>query len=727
MKSIIQLISLFVATLIPVAAQAAAVDTPSAIETHEQLHPFFDYRQMPAWSVLTPEQALIDAREAVLRAKIRVAEICTLLPEEATFDNTYAALNEATYELECVSMQVLHLSMVNDSEQMRAAMVALTDCLTEVMREFYTNDHLWQLLKAAAAPEKTAQLSPARKRAVKQLYNIFVDNGAELPKEKKERILELEREELLLSQEFDKRLNDYNQHWEILITDEEALVGVSPDIMQIMYTAALERGLCTADKPAWLVSLRDETALIVMSVCHVEETRKKCWEGYMGAGKGTQYDTTEIIEQLMEKRTERARILGFANHADYAARTRMVHNGAEAMAFVDGLMRMLKPAYDEEVRNILKCYEYYTDKRGVDAIPPWDEVMARNMYFSAVNTSAFSLSSYLQKDDVLNGLCKLYSELMGVTFHPVPTICLTAGERCPQGMVEVWSPDVKCIAVTDSESGEMLGYFYVDWYARSNKRIGAWCAPIRVSENGPHIVTLELNCIRPEEGTPDLFSHQEVVNLFHEFGHVMHYLLCHTELRGHSTYGVAWDFVELPSTLSENWANSPEVLATFARHYRTGKPCPKSLLQRVKPSGKVLTAYSYMDTLCKAKLDLEIHMNYEEKFKGRSIDEVSAELLKGYEMPYTQCQYSTLRTLSHCFSGGYSAGVYAYLWSAVLAADAFTRFEKEGIMNPEVGKAYRHTILDKGDSIAPDELYRMFMGRDPNAEAFIKANYLKRD
>ena len=727
MKRIFTKCSLVLLMLTSLAPQIVAADVPVSSAVQSANHPFFDNQQLPSWSKLTPEQALIDAQEAVQRAMDRVAEICTLSPQDATYENTYKALNAATYELECVSMQVMHLSMVCDSEQMRETMAMLTQCMSEIMRELYTNEQLWQLLKAAAAPEKTESLSPARKRAVKQLYDIFMDNGAELPKEQKERIVQLEHELVVLSQEFDRLLHDHTQQWELLITNEAELGGVDPEFMEMMYSAALERGLCTPEKPAWLISMRDETAMIVMTVCPVEETRKKCWEGCMGGGKGTPYDTTKIIDQLMEKRTERARLLGFANHADYEARTRMVHNGAEAMAFVDYLMRQLKPAYDEEVRKILACYEYYMGKKGVSAIPPWDEFMARNMYYGSMNTPAMSLSAYLPKKDVLNGLCQLYSGLMGLTYQNLPTICLAPGETCPEGMVEAWDPDVQCISVSDTESGEVLGYFYVDWYARGNKRAGAWCAPIRVSENGPHIATLELNCMRPEEGMPDVFSHQEVSNLFHEFGHVMHNLLSHTEERGHSAYGVAWDFVELPSTLSEKWANSAEVLATFARHYRTGKPCPKSMLKRLEESGDVMAAYSYMDTLCKAKLDLEIHMNYEEKFKGRSIDEVSAELLKGYEIPYTQCQYSTLRSLSHCFSGGYSAGVYSYLWSAVLAADAFTRFEKEGIMNPEVGKAYRHTILDKGDSIAPEELYRMFMGREPKVDAFMKANKLNRN
>ena len=714
--------------LMAVAPHVGAADAAVTAEVQATSHPFFAHQQMPKWSKMTPEQALIDAQEAVLRVKARISEICALTPQEATFDNTYEAMNAATYELECVAMQVMHLSMVNDSEEIRETMALLTDCLAEVMRELHTNEHLWQLLKAAAAPEKTASLSPARKRAVKQLYDIFIDNGAELPKEQKERVVELEREMLLLSQEFDKRLHDHTQNWELLITDSAELKGVFPEYMQMMYEAAEARGLCTPDNPAWLVSLRDNTAMMIMACCLVEETRKKCWEGVMGAGKGSQYDTTEVIAQLMEKRMEFARILGFANYADYEARTRMVHNGAEAMDFVDDLMQKLKPAYDEEIRKILDLYAYYTDKgEDISSIPPWDEFMARNMYFSTKNNSVLSLSAYLPKDDVLKGLCQLYSGLMGVSFQQLPTVCLSAGETCPPGMVEVWDPTVKCFSVSDTESGELLGYFYVDWYARGNKRDGAWCAPIRISEKGPHIVTLVLNCDPILQGVPDVFAHQEMVGLFHEFGHVMHYLLSHTELRGHSTYGVAWDFVELPSTLSEKWAYSPEVVATFARHYETGKPCPAALLKQLSASNDVMAAYSHMDTLCKAKLDLEIHMNYEEKFKGRSIDEVSAELLKGYEFPYTQCQYSMLRSLSHCFSGGYAAGVYSYLWSAVLASDAFTRFKNEGIMNPTVGKAYRNSILDKGDSVAPDELYRMFMGRDPDADAFMKENNLNRD
>lgn len=728
MKSVFRNIFLALAFAGSAWVQAQTPVQAPAVVASQAEHPFYRSAELPKWSQLTPQQALIDAHEAVRRARARLAEIATISPESATFDNTFMAVEESTEELQCVVMLLQHLTAATDSPEARAAMDEVAKLMADCTAEIVGNEQLWHLMQAASTPEKLAQLSPAKQRAVKQLMDIFRDNGAELSPEKKALKHELDKEMLLLSMQYDKNLQDFTQSWQLHITDPTELQGVPVPVMAALQQSAAEEGL-----DGYLITMRDETVLPVLALCCVEGTRIKCWHAWHGYGAGTEYDNAPVIAQLMEKRQAFAELLGFKNYADYAARTRMVQHGEEALAFVDDLMKKIKPAYDEEVKGILQAYnEFYGTE--LTALSPWDEPHALSIYSSQEQaTNTIRMSPYLKCTDALNGMFGVYSQLLGVTFKQLPTCCVQPGQTCPEGKVEVWHPTVKCIAVYDTQSKVHLGTFYLDLYRRDNKRAGAWCAPIRLANPGPggaiqepHVAALMTNFDPPVKGRPNLLQHFDLTILFHEFGHMMHHLLSHTELKGHCAMGVAWDFTEFPSTLSENWAWSPEVLATFARHYKSGKPCPPALLQKLVESRSSLRANTYMETMQKAKLDLEIHMFYNEKFKGRSLDEVSHAILGDYQLPFSYTPYSPLRNLPHCFVGGYAAGVYSYLWSEVMAADAYTRFAEEGLMNPSVGKHYRETILEKGDSIPADELYRMFMGRNPDIDAFLKLHNLTR-
>lgn len=705
----------------------APAATTVATQTDEILHPFFRGKELPRWSKLTPQQSLIDAEEALQRQRVRLAAICNLDESEANFDNTFMAIEQSMFMLQDVALLMQHLSMVSDSAELRAAYEKLSTYLSASTAELHMNEKLLRLMKVVMASDEIKDLPPAKQRAAKQMIDIFIQNGAELSPEAKMRKIELEQQIFLLSRQYDKNIQDFQQSQELLIKELSELDGLDRNLLTKMHRAALERGYITSvEEPGWLVSLHDFSALEVLSLCDVESTRKKCWETFMAYGRGTEYDNAPVIAELMEKRTELAKILGFNNYADFMACTRMVSSGDEAMVFVDDLMQKLKPAFEQEKQQILDIYNQYTNKN-VKELPPWDELKACSMYMGANrNHSSYGISAYLRYTDALNGMLSVYSTVLGVQFKQLPTACPAPGEECPEGKVEVWHPSVKCIAVYDAETQTHLGTVFLDLFRRADKRSGAWCTPVQLATPGPngevvepHVVSIQADFNPPVKGQPTLISHTDLTVIFHEFGHAMHNVLSHTELKCHVAMGVSWDFTELPSTLSENWAWEPEILSTFARHYKTRKPCPKQLLEGVAADRYCMAVGKYMDLLRKAKLDLEIHVNYENKFRNRDLDAISAELVKDYHLPMSANPYSPLRDLSHSFAGGYSAGVYTYLWSAVMAADAFSRFKKEGLTNPDTGKAYRHSILDKGDSIAPDELYRMFMGRNPDPAAFL--------
>ncbi len=699
------------------------------VAREEVMHPCFRTGKPVAWSRLTMEQVEQDLQEALRRFRVRVAEIRSLPPEDACYENVFRALEVASDELDCVMMVMRHLSYVADSEDVRKLYEKVVTICTDEMSIVYDDEKIWQLVKEARRPEKLQDLTPAKRRAAEQWYDIFVDNGVELsPQDKQKRAL-LVKELAQLSMQYDANLVDFQQSRELLITDELALSGVPPATMNMMAHAAREKGLVTGESPGWLITLRDETAGIVLTTCEVEATRKQCWQAFCGKGKGTLLDNEPVVHAIMQKRQELAELLGAADYADYLSRTRMVRSGAEAMAFVDALYAKIRPYYEQEIKNVLSVYSLLTREANLQ-MPPWDELYAQCIYCSVTAPNQLPpIRPYFKNTNVINGLLHLYSKMLGVTFKQLPAVCLKPGEQCPAGKVEVWHPSVLCLEVTDAAKGTCLGIIYLDLYRRADKRSGAWCAPIQFADPGPggeirqpHVCALLTNFEPPVKGRPTLWNHDDVVVLFHEFGHLIYNVVCHTEVAGHCAFGVAWDFSEFTSTLSENFAWSPDVLALFAKHYKTGKACPRKLLEAVCANRKHAAALNYMQVLARAKIDLEMHMNYEQKFRGRSLDEAEAEVLRGWRMEMSSAPYSLMREMPHCCSGGYAAGVYTYLWSEVMAADAFTRFQESGVLDPQVGAEYRKCILEPGDSLPAYEVYKLFMGRAPRLEPFLKMN-----
>ena len=320
------------------------------------------------------------------------------------------------------------------------------------------------------------------------------------------------------------------------------------------------------------------------------------------------------------------------------------------------------------------------------------------------------------------------SRLYNISIDELPTVCLRSGESCPAGKVEVWHPEVRMFAISDKTNGAHLGSFYLDLHPRAGKRAGAWMSPLRVGAPGkdgaphaPHLAAITANLTRPVAGKPALFSHLDVETLFHEFGHMLHAMLTDTELAGHWCSGIAWDFIELPSIINENWTWEPEALALYAHHYESGEPMPADLVERLNASRYFMPAIGNMRQFCLSKLDLEMHMNYASRFAGRDIDAATAELLAPWQMPSGVDEPSYMRRLSHCMSGAYAAGYYSYQWADVLAADAFRRFEAEGILNPAPAAAFRKAVLSVGGSKTAAEAYRDFLGRDPDPDAYLKA------
>lgn len=711
------------ATAVAAAKQELAENKPA--------HPFYDMTLYPAWSQMSAKQGVEDTRAALALARERIEAICRIQPTEATFENTFLALNLASEELGRAQGFMHHLAAVMDSEELRAAQESLIPELTAFDASIVANERLWTVVKSAAAQPWVKELSPAKQRFVQQTVDSFVDSGADLSPEKKARKAEIERELSELTHKFGKNVLDSTNAWRLLIVDKADLAGMTEDWLAKAQADAQERGFGSSEKPAWLITLDYSSVGAVLRDCDVESTRKMCWEGQCSIGAVGEWDNAPLVARVMELRRELAELLGFKTFADMMTHRRMVGGGDNAMAFIDSLAEKVLPAFREECRQILD-YISKCEGREVMFINPWD----RRYYLNKMSQEMYKfdpeeLRPYHRADNVVNGMFAIYSKLLDVSYSAVPSVCLKPGETCPEGYAEVWHPEVKIFKVTDNKTGAHLGSFYMDLFPRSSKRAGAWVMPLNYGAAGsngaphaPHLAALVGNLTSPTEDKPALFSHYDVETIFHEFGHMMHAMLGDTELQAHCGTSVTWDFVELPSQLFENWTWYPEGIAQYAFHYETGEPMPAELVAKLQKSRYFMPATDNMGQLCYGKLDLEMHMNYNEKFKGKSLDLATNQLLDPWRLPMSMSAPSFMRHLTHCITGGYAAGYYSYKWAEVLSADAFTRFKKEGIMNPATGAAFREAVLSKGDSKGAAEVYRDFMGRDPNPDALLEAQGL---
>lgn len=695
-------------------------------------HPLFRSSEYPSWSAMTPNQAVIDTEAAVLIARRELAAICALTPEQMTFENTFIAYGEAVAQLEQSQQFLHHLTAVKDNRALQQVQGYLMGALHQFDAELMQNERLWVVLKTASQQPWVKELRPEQQRIVAQTVQHFILGGAELSPEQKNRKAAINTELGMLAMKYGNNIKAAMAECTLVFTDVNELRGIAPSRLAVAEADARARGLSTPEKPAWVLSFNNGLIQDGVRSCNVAETRRKCWEASKYIAAEGKYDNAPIIARMMELRQEYARLIGYENYADMKAANRMVKDGHAALAFVDRLLVELKPAFDEENARLLKYISRIKNEE-VTTLEPWDELKYSSMMAGehfAFNTA--SIRPYLERERVVQGLFALCSHLFGVTYREVPTMYAENGVKVPDGVAEVWHPEVKLYAVYDTATGEHLGSFYLDLLARQGKRQGAWCMPISVGNctdagnvEVPHLAALMASFNRPAPGEPVLFSHPELQILFHEFGHMMHYMLGRTRYRRQGSPCIAWDFAELPSQLLENWAWQPEVLATFAFHHETGEAYPEELLKKLAASRSFMPATNHLRSLCVAKLDLEMHLHYAEKFAGKPLDAVSAEMLAPWTAPFSVTPPSVMRNLLHCFQGGYAAGYYSYKWSETLSTDAFLRFKKDGLFNAETGAAYRKQILEPGDSKPAAEVYRNFMGRDPEPDALLKSQGLK--
>lgn len=689
------------------------------------MHPFLAPTFPVRWSTLTAEHIEPDIRRALELASSGIEAICAQDPATATYDSTFAALERATEPLSHAWGLVQHLDSVNDHPAQRAALNTMLPEVAAFQSSVPLNPQLWAILKSVGESPAIEALTPVEQRFVAETLADFRQAGADLPDDRKKRIAEIDAALSKLTQRFAENVLDSTNAWEWSTTDESLLAGL-PDSAKAAAAASARAKAdpSHAPNPAWRFTLHAPSMLPVMQHLHDDSIRRTFWEAANAVGAQGSHDNTALVWQILDLRQEKASLLGHRDFADLTLQRRMAGTGRKAMEFIDTLHQRIVPAFLAEHRQLR---QYKAAKTGQPEAPlePWETAYwAERQRKENFDFDEEALRPYFPVDGVMTGMFELASRLFGITIRKTESAYLPPGSVAPESPnapAEVWHPECAYYEIHDATTGKHLGSFYADWHPREPKRGGAWMNCLHTGgPDEPHLGLICGNMSPPVDGKPALLNHSEVETIFHEFGHLLHGLLSEVPVKSLSGTNVPWDFVELPSQIMENFCWDRQSLDFFARHHESGDPIPDDLFARLLAARNYLSANAFMRQLAFAKLDLELHIHLE-NYRGLDLDEADRHILADYRAPLNTPTPTLLRRFNHLFSDptGYAAGYYSYKWAEVLDADAFTRFQQEGVLNPETGRAFREHILSKGNSAPVDELFRRFMGRDPLLEPLL--------
>jgi oligopeptidase A len=645
------------------------------------------------------------ATELIGDARTRLEAIAAA-PGERTFDNTMHALDDMTEPLDYAMGVVRHLESVATYPELRAAFNGVQPQVSAFYSGIPLHEGLWNSLKKFAATAEGSRLAGARRRFLEKTMDAFRRHGAELDPTGKTRLEAIDVELTQLTTKFSENVLDSTNAFELVIADEAKLAGLPPSARESAQESAKRKS-----REGWRFTLQAPDYVAVMTYLDDASIRRGMYEAYSVRATEGAHDNRAIVARVLELRREKANLLGFGNFADLVLEDRMAHTGSRALQFLEDLKGKTERRFREENEDLLA---FRRSIEGADApeLSPWDVgYYAEKQRSTLYSFDEEALRPYFPLESVVDGLWNLVNRLYGI--------------RVSEELnVPSWDPQVKFYNIHD-ENGAYLGGFYADWYPRENKRGGAWMdALITGGPSGgdfkPHLGLICGNLTPPVGGKPALLTHREVETIFHEFGHLLHHLLSRVEIRSLAGTNVAWDFVELPSQIMENWCWEREALDLFARHWQTGELVPGELFQKMKRARNFRAANGQMRQLGFSFIDLLLHIRYSPERDGGPV-EYARRLLQEFSPALLPPNHAMIAAFTHLFSSpvGYGAGYYSYKWAEVLDADAFTRFRDNGIFSREVGTDFRANILSKGDSEDPAELYKKFMGREPDPSALL--------
>ena len=676
--------------------------------TSHHTNPLLDFGGLPRFSLIRPEH-VAPALESLL-AEAR-AERERLLSENLTpgWDTLVQPLEDMNEKIQRMWSPVGHLNAVMNSEALRKEYDACLPKLSAYATEVAQDERLYAAYKQIAASDQYRSLDPAQRKIIDNTLRDFRLAGAELSGEDKKRFGEIQQSLAQLGSRFQNNVLDATQAWHLHLTEENQLAGLPEFAREMGAQAAAEKAL-----EGWCFTLDGPSYLAFMTYADSRELRQQLYQAYVcrasdqGPNAG-EWDNGSVIDEMLALRQEAAHLLGFENYAEYSLATKMARDVNQVMEFLKDLATRSRPTAKKEFDELSEFASKYD---GTDTLAAWDiayysEKLREHRY-------AFSkeaLRPYFPESQVLPGMFEVIHRLYGMTVEPLTD-------------VETWHPDVKVYEIRQAD-GSVRGRFYLDLYARTGKRGGAWmddCVSRKRADGTVQTPTAYLVCnfSAPVGNKPALFNHDEVITLFHEFGHGLHHMLTQVDYVGVSGInGVAWDAVELPSQFMENWCWQREALDVIARHYETGKPIPDDLLDKMHAAKNFQSAMQMVRQLEFALFDMRLHAEFDpagDRTVQQLLDEVRAEVSVIPTPAFSRFQNS----FGHIFAGGYAAGYYSYKWAEVLSSDAFSKFEERGIFDRKTGSEFLHSVLEQGGSRDPMELFIEFRGREPDVEALLR-------
>ncbi len=664
-------------------------------------NPLLKEQGLPMFSQIKPAhlEAALDATLQRNRDELTQILERTAAPD---FLNTIVPLEEMEDRLHRVWSPVSHLQMVASTDEMRDVYNTCLSKLSRYSTELGQNADLFKLYQAVERSFDKTDTNP-EKRLLEHALRDFRLAGVDLPAAEKTEFKQVMEELSQLQAKFEQNLLDAMKAWSKHITDTTLLSGLPEAVIDAARTAAAEQ-----DSEGWLLRLDQPTYVAVLSHADNEPLREEFYQAWVtrasdqGPTAG-EFDNTAIMEDLLRLRHAAANLVGFDNFADYALASRMAGTIKEVADFLQHLAEVSTPVARQELAEL----EGWVGHK----LAPWDV----GYYSEKLRLERFSISDeelrpYFPLTRVMDGLFQVMTRLYGIKAEP-------------QTNVDLWEPGVLYYTLTDSK-GETVGSFYADLYARQNKRSGAWMDECLLRKNMHNqqqnpVAHLVCNYTKPAEGKPTLLSHDEIVTLFHEFGHTLHHLLTRIDYPSISGInGVPWDAVELPSQFMENFAWNPEVIREMSQHVVTGKPLPDELLEKLEASRVFQSGMQMARQLEFSIFDWRMHAEYDPQQGGRigSIlkevhDQVAVMPLPDYNR--------FANSFAHVFGGGYAAGYYSYKWAEVLAADAFSAFKEAGLFNQQIAEKFRTHILETGGSVDIAEAFQAFRGRPPEIEPLL--------
>ena len=673
-------------------------------------NPLLETSLLPTFSTILPEhiEPALDQLLAENRAKL--AELLTN-NHEYSWENLLQPFEDISLRLDQMWSIVSHLNKVVNNEDLRKAYNACLPKITAYSTELGQNETLYAAYNAISKSVNFAKLSKAQQKVITDAIRDFHLAGVNLPANEKLRYKEIQEQLAKEETKFEENILDATDGWTNLVTDEALLAGLPDHAINAAKQHAEKQ-----KQEGWLFTLDFPSYYAVITYADNRELREKTYTAYVtrasdvgpNAGK---WDNSQSMVTILKLRQEEAKLIGYNNYAEVSLVQKMAKSTQQVDDFLAELAHRSHSMAKKEWREL---QDFAQQQSGTTELKPWDVAyFSEKLRQSKFNISQEALRPYFPIEQVLTGMFAVVNKLYGITI------------KQRQEKVDVWHSDVRFFDVYDS-SGELIAGFYIDLYARSQKRSGAWMdgsvVRHRFLENNLQLPICFLICnfSAPQNDKPALLTHEEIETLFHEFGHGLHHTLTKMDFASISgTHGVAWDAVELPSQFMENWCWQKASLDLISSHYQTGEKLPEEYLNKLLAAKNFQSAMQMIRQLEFSIFDFKLHQMTDIQQTSqiqKLLDEIRREIAVVPTVPFNRFQHS----FSHIFAGGYAAGYYSYKWAEVLSCDAFTQFEKNGIFDCKTGLAFLHTILEKGGGEEAMDLFIAFMGRAPKIDPLLK-------